>query len=145
MRKTSSATAWPARCCSAASELPAAKAAASSARIWATETIFTASPELLYAGLRGLLRRRRGRHRGLLRWRAAHRRPRAPLAVVRPYGIANLARVRALGLLDRLDHDVRRRQRTRLFGQATAERLHELVVDLLTAELAQQAAHLGDV
>ena len=40
-RNTSSATAWPARCCSAASVLPAANAAPSSARISATETIFT--------------------------------------------------------------------------------------------------------
>ena len=64
---------------------------------------------------------------------------------MRPYGVADLARVGAPGFFDRLDHDVGRRQGTGFFGQTTAERFHELVVDLLAAELRQQLAHLGDV
>jgi hypothetical protein len=86
-----------------------------------------------------------------LRGRAALRRsrrwpwawPRA--AVVRANGIADLARIRALRLLDRLDDDAWWRQRTRFFGERARERLHELIVDFLTAELAQETAHLEDV
>jgi hypothetical protein len=48
-------------------------------------------------------------------------------------------------LFDRFDDDARGWQCARFFGQAAAERLHELVVDLLTGHLSQQAAHLDDV
>ena len=64
---------------------------------------------------------------------------------MRAYGVADLARIGTPGLFDGLDDDVRGRQRTGFFGQTTAERFHELVVDLLAAELRQQSAHLGDV
>ena len=78
-------------------------------------------------------------------WRRAHGRPRSRSAVVRSHRVSNLARIRALGLTNRVDDDVRRRQRPSLFGQTAAESLHELIVDLLAAELAQQATHFGDV
>jgi hypothetical protein len=64
---------------------------------------------------------------------------------VRPHRVTDLARIGALGLLDGLDHDVRRRERARFLRQSAAEGLHELVVDLATAEFRQQPPHLGDV
>jgi hypothetical protein len=66
-------------------------------------------------------------------------------AVVRADSVSDFARIRALGLFDCLDHDAGRRQRTCLFSQCARKRLHELVVDFLTAELGQKAAHLDDV
>jgi hypothetical protein len=50
-----------------------------------------------------------------------------------------------VGFFDRLDHDARRRQGTRFFGQSATERFHELVVDLLAAVLSQQLAHFDNV
>jgi hypothetical protein len=64
---------------------------------------------------------------------------------VRPHGIADLARIRALRLTDRLDDDVRRWQRARFFGEPATERFHELVVDFLAAEFSQQTTHFRDV
>src|SRR5260370_3414956 len=129
--ETSWATACPARSCSAASLIPAANAAASSARIWATETIFTLH----------------GRGNGWLCWlrRRAHLRPRARSTIVRAHGIGDAAWLGALGHFDRLDHDVRRRQRARFFGQSATECFHEPVVDLLAAVLGQQLTHLENV
>src|SRR5207253_3899457 len=129
-RNACSATAWPACSCSVASLIPAANAAASSARIWATETIFTL---------------RWGRNRRLwLRWRT-YLWTRARPAIVGPHRIGNSAWFGAPGFFDRLDHDARRRQSARFFGQSATERLHELVVDLLATVLGQQLPHFDNV
>lgn len=116
--------------------MPSANAAASSARIWATETIFTAR-SLRWRGNRALLCRRLG-------W-LTHGWPRAGAAIVRPHGIGNSARVSALGLFDGIDDDARRWQSARFLGQSSTERFHEGLVDFLPAVLSQQRAHLQNV
>jgi hypothetical protein len=64
---------------------------------------------------------------------------------VRPHGVANLAWIGALRLLDSFDDDVRRRQSAGLLSQRAAEDFHARIVHLLAGILGQQAAHLGDV
>jgi len=64
---------------------------------------------------------------------------------MRAYGVADLAWIGALRLLDCFDDDMRWRQRAGLFGQRTTERLHALVVHFLSAVFGQQATHFGDV
>jgi len=64
---------------------------------------------------------------------------------VGPHRVTDLAWFCAARFTDCLDHDVRRRQRASLFGETATERLHEVVVDFLAADLSQQAPHLGDV
>ena len=80
--------------------------------------------------------------------RGALREPLSALArsaIVRAHGVGDSARLGALGLFDRLDHDARGRQGACFFGQSATERFHELVVDLLAAVLSQQLPHLDDV
>jgi hypothetical protein len=93
---------------------------------------------------RRLLRRVAGRPSGL-RPAAFTGWPLTRPAIVSAHGIGDLARLDGLALLDGLDHDPRRGQRTRLFRQTATEVLHEGVVDLLAAVLAQQLTHLEDV
>src|SRR5207249_1311599 len=59
----------------------------------------------------------------------------------------DLARVGALRLFDRVDHDARRWQSTGLFGQRSAKGFHSLVVHdhALAAILSQQSPHLDDI
>jgi hypothetical protein len=59
--------------------------------------------------------------------------------------VADLARLCAAGFADRLYDDVRRWKGACLFGQATAEGLHELVVHFLAAELGEQTPHLRNI
>jgi len=61
------------------------------------------------------------------------------------HSVADLAWIRAARLFDRIDDDVWRRQRACLFGQTATERLHELIVDFLSAEFGQELPHFGNV
>jgi hypothetical protein len=64
---------------------------------------------------------------------------------MRAHRIANFPRVCALCLFDGSNHDARRGQCSRLFGQGAAERLHCRVVHILTTQLAQEPTHLGNL